>query len=175
MVARTYSPNRDEPAGLKTPRNQGDEGTRRRCLRATLRVRTAHKFNKMDYIGVIIEESLENKDVLKKIKILSTKIEPVTNKHKTPWLKQWTVHTIEISPDKAAKIAIEISKCLESAHNWYADFKNGELHFIIFRNKVFRIDRASKAQYDQAKKYGVSLGIPKYQVDFHPDIKQWKG
>jgi len=128
----------------------------------------------MNYIGVIIEESLENKDILKKIKILSTKIEKVTEKHKTPWLKKWTIHTVEINADKAAKIAVEISKCLESAHNWYADFKNGELHFIIFRNKVFRIDRASKEQYGEAKKYGISLGIPEYQVNFHTDIKEWK-
>ena len=112
----------------------------------------------MNYTGVIIEESLENKDILKKIKILSTKIEPVTKKHKTPWLKQWTLHTVEVSSDKAAKIAIEISKHLESAHNWYADFKNRELHFIIFRNKVFRIDRTNKEQYDQVKKYGISQG-----------------
>ena len=128
----------------------------------------------MNYTGIIIEESLENKDILKKIKILSTKIEPVTKKHRTPWLKQWTLYTVEINADKVAKIATEISKCLESAHNWYADFKNGELHFIVFRNKVFRIDKTSKEQYDQVKKYGISLGIPEYQVDFHPDIKQWK-
>lgn len=128
----------------------------------------------MNYTGVIIEESLENKEILKKIKILSTKVEPVVKKHKTPWLKQWTLHTVEINTNKAAKISKEISKCLESAHNWYADFKNDRLHFIIFRNKVFRVDITSKKEYDQAKKYGISLGIPEYQVDFHPDTKQWK-
>lgn len=26
-------------------------------------------------------------------------------------------------------------------------------------------------QYQKAKEYGVSLGIPEYQVDFSPDIK----
>ncbi len=128
----------------------------------------------MNYIGVIIEESLENKDVLKEVKILSTKVEPVVKKHKTPWLKQWTLHTVEVNADKAAKISVEISKCMESAHNWYADFKNDKLHFIVFRNKIFRIDRASKEQYNKAKNYGISLGIPEYQVDFHPDIKEWK-
>jgi len=42
----------------------------------------------MNYKGVIIEESLENKDVLKDIKISSTKVEEVTDEHKTPWIKQ---------------------------------------------------------------------------------------
>ena len=128
----------------------------------------------MNYRGIIIAESLENKDILKELKVLNKKIELVTEKHKTPWLKQWTICTVEINADKAAKIAIELSKSLESAHNWYADFKNDRLHFIVFRNKVFRIDVGSKEQYDQAKKYGISLGIPEYQVDFHPDTKEWK-
>ena len=51
----------------------------------------------MNYKGVIIEESLETKDVLERIKILSTKVEQVVDKHKTPWLKQWTMHTVEIA------------------------------------------------------------------------------
>ena len=128
----------------------------------------------MSYKGTIIEESLDKKDVLEHVKILSTKIEQVVDKHKTPWLKQWTLYNVEIGDDKAAKVADELSKSLESAHNWYADFKNSELHFIIFRNKVFRITRTNKAQYEEAKKYGISLGIPAYQVDFHPGIREWK-
>lgn len=50
----------------------------------------------MDYKGVIIEESLENKDVLDHVTIVSTKVEPVTTGHQTPWVKQWTLHTVEI-------------------------------------------------------------------------------
>ena len=41
-----------------------------------------------NYRGVIIEESLKNKEVLKKVQILETKVEEVTEKHKTPWIKQ---------------------------------------------------------------------------------------
>ena len=118
------------------------------------------------FIGVIIKESLEKKDVLEKVKILETKIKQVVAKHKTPWLDKWTVYTVEVGSDKAAKVADELSKSLESAHNWYADFKNDNFHFIIFRNKVFRIDLAGKEKYEKAKKYGLSLGIPEYQLDF---------
>ncbi len=127
------------------------------------------------FIGVLIEESLENKEVLKKVKILKTKIEKVTEKHHTPYLKQWTLHTVEVPENQADKIAEELSKSLDSKHGeWYADFKNDKTHFIIFRNKIFRIDRASKQQYAEATKYGISIGIPKYQVDFSPFIKKWK-
>ena len=127
----------------------------------------------MNYTGIIIEESLEDKEILEEVKILSTKVEPVTEKHKTPWLKKWTMHSVEVSADKVAKFSKELSECMVPAHSWYADYKNDRLHFIVFRNKVFRIDRANKKQYEEAKKYGISLGIPEYQVDFHPTEIEW--
>ena len=126
------------------------------------------------YKGVIIKESLENKGVLKKVKIISTKVERVTGKHKTPWVPQWTLHTVEIPADNAARIAEELSTSLDSRHPWYADFKTDTRHYIIFRNKIFFVDRRSKEQYDEASRYGISLGIPKYQVNFHPEVEKWK-
>ena len=128
----------------------------------------------MDYKGVIIEESLGNKDILKDVKILETKVEEVTKEHKTPWIKQWTLHTVEIPENQVKNVAEKISKALDSEHDWYADFKNDTHHYIIFRNKIFFVDKQSKEQYDEAKKYGISLGIPEYQVDFHPEVKEWE-
>ncbi len=127
-----------------------------------------------NYQGIIIEESLTSKEVLKSVKVISTKVEPVTKKHQTPWLSEWTLHTVEIPETEAQKIAHEISKSLESEHSWYANFKNATHYYIIFRDKVFYIDRKNKIQYDKAKLHGISLGIPEYQVDFHPDIAEWE-
>lgn len=124
----------------------------------------------MEYIGTIIEESLANKDVLADVVILSTEVEPVAPNHQTPWLTQWTLHKVEITEDQAQDIAEEISDSLDENHEWYADFKNERIHFIIFRNKIFKISRASKEEYLQAKKYGISLGIPEHQLDFSPEI-----
>ena len=103
-----------------------------------------------------------------------TKVEEVTEEHKTPWIKQWTLHTVEIPENQVKNVAEKISKALDSEHDWYADFKNDTHHYIIFRNKVFFVDKQSKEQYDEAKKYGISLGIPEYQVDFHPEVKEWE-
>ena len=122
--------------------------------------------------GVIIGESLESLSILEKIKIIDTEIEPVTEKHKTPWIKQWTLHTVEILEDQADEIAKELSEILDSEHNWYADFKNANFHYIIFRNKVFKVDRSKKQQYDNVTKYGVSLGTPDHQLDFSLQIKE---
>ncbi len=110
-----------------------------------------------NFIGVIIKESLANQDVLEKVKILETKVDKAN---------KWTLYTVEISPERAAKVASELSQCLESAHSWYADFKNDDLHFIIFRNKIFRIGRKSQKEYTEAKNYGLAQGIPAHQVNF---------
>lgn len=129
----------------------------------------------MDFKGVIIEESLKDKSVLNDVKILSTKIEPVTNKHKTPWVRQWTLHDVEIPAEKATEIAEKISKALDREHDWYADYKTDREHYVIYRDKVFHItNRSDKKQYDAATAYGISIGIPAYQVDFSPHITQWE-
>lgn len=127
-----------------------------------------------NFTGVIIEESLENKDVLQKVKIVKTKVEQVTEKHKTPWIKQWTLHTVEIIENQADEIAKELSQLLDSEHFWYADFKNDDFHYIIFSNKIFKVDRSKSEQYKEVTKYGLTLGIPDYQLGFSLHIKEWE-
>lgn len=125
--------------------------------------------------GVIIEESLENKAVLSDVKITETIIEPITPEHKTPHLKQWTLHTVEVPSDQIESIAKKLSQALDSKHNnWYADLKDEITHYIIFRNKVFKISRSKPEQYQAVTKYGVAIGIPDYQLDFSPDIETWE-
>ena len=129
----------------------------------------------MDFSGIIIEESLTDPTVLRDIMIVSTKTESVTPEHRTPWVKQWTMHTIEIPSDKAGAVAERISRALDAEHNWHADFKTETEHYIIYRDKVFHItDRSDAHQYDEATEYGISVGIPAYQVDFSPHLKQWE-
>jgi hypothetical protein len=127
----------------------------------------------MDFEGVIIEESLNDKSVLKSVKIISTKVEPVTEHHKTPWLKQWTLHTVTIPKSKADSVADSLSRALEPNY-WYVDFKNEVYHYIIFPNKIFKVERSEPEQYKQVTEYGLSLDIPDYQLDFSPTIKQWE-
>ena len=122
------------------------------------------------YRGVIIEESLVDKTILKKISIISTKVERVTDEHRTPWLAQWTLHTVEVPQRRAETVAQQLSVALDSQHSWYADYKNDTLHFIIFYGKVFCIERKSKAQYDAARRYGLAHGTPEYQLIEFPGI-----
>jgi len=127
-----------------------------------------------NFIGTIIGESLADQDFLTKVKIVKTDIEPTTPEHQTPWLHQWTLHTIEVSQPSAAKIAHELSLSLDEKHHWYADFKNDHHHYIVFSHKVFQVDRQHPEQYQPVVEYGKSLGIPEYQLDFSPDMAEWQ-
>lgn len=121
--------------------------------------------------GVIIEESLVDKSVLKRFPILETEVEQVTERFGTPWLTQWTLHTIEVPEAEMSGYATEVQRALDGArHNWYADFKTGTTHYIIFKNRIFVIDRTKREQYQEASDYGVSLGIPSHQVNFTADV-----
>jgi len=132
---------------------------------------TITKGNDMDYKGIIIEESLKDKTVLDSIIITDTKIEPVTEAHKTPWLKQWTLHTITIPANRAEKLAEQLSHCLNDNY-WYADYRNPTTHYIIFPGKVFRIDRTRQEQYEAVKAYGMSLGIPEHQLTWSAELQE---
>ena len=124
----------------------------------------------MNYSGVIIEESLGDKSVLDKVKVVGTNIEPVTAKHKTPWLHRWTLHTVEILEEDSEQIAQEISYSFDREHpHWYADYKNDHYHFIIYAGKVFKVDLHNPVLYKNARVYGISIGIPEHQVDFTPE------
>ncbi len=120
----------------------------------------------MNYTGVIIEECLDNLDVLKELTILSTEVEPVTERKRTPWVKQWTLHTVDIPEGKADRVANKISQDLDKVHSWYADYKNDEYHYIIYRGRIFKVDLSNPVLYRDAREYGISVGIPEYQVDF---------
>ncbi len=121
----------------------------------------------MNYKGVIIEESLKDISILKKISILKTRREKVTPKHNTPWLTQWTLHTILIHEEQVNIITTALSKTFDTNHSvWYCDFKNDKLHYIIFPNKVFKVNLKKPKSYKKAYEHGISLGIPEYQMQF---------
>ena len=86
----------------------------------------------LDYRSTIIEESLEDKSILSELRITKKRISQVTEKHKTPWIKQWTLDDVEIPGRKAEETAQALSRSLDSKHEWYADFKSGKYHYIIF-------------------------------------------
>lgn len=126
----------------------------------------------MNYTGTIIQESLTSELNLSQFcaTILKTEVEKVTKSHETPWLNQWTLITFTVPDENADELSEALSnKLLSSPSTWYADFKNEKSHYIIFPHKIFHIERTAE-EYRKVREYGLSQGIPEYQLDFSPDI-----
>jgi hypothetical protein len=119
------------------------------------------------YRGEIIEESLCDRSILNDARIVSAEIEAVTPGHRTPWLQQWTIDTVEIE-DKAIKAFVrKLQKSIETEHaSWFADFRGIQDHYIVFPGKIFFIDHRRNDTYTEAAAYGVALGIPRQQLGF---------
>ena len=123
----------------------------------------------MDYTGIIIEESLKDSSVLRAVQIVDTKTEQVTKEHNTPWLAHWTLHTVTVPANKAAMVAKWLSESL-GRNYWYVDYRNRTTHYIIFPDKVYKVDRNKPEQYEAVKAYGISLGIPEHQLTFSSEL-----
>ena len=120
----------------------------------------------MDYKGIIIEESLSNPNILEKLEIVHTAISNVTEKDETPWLDKWTMHTVLIKENEIDFYAEELSRLIDVKHcsNWYCDFRNEQFHYVVFRNKIFKLDRTNEQDYSNMREYAISLGLPEYQL-----------
>ncbi len=126
----------------------------------------------MEYKGVIIEESLRDMTILKELRLVSQEIEEVTERENTPWLSKWTLDTVEIPEEKIEEYAERLSQLIDTSHcnDWYCDFRNEKYHYVIFSNKVFQLDRASKQDYVEMQEYARELGLPEAQLPTFQDL-----
>lgn len=118
------------------------------------------------YSGVIIEESLANKQALEGLNIVKQEVEQVTEEHETPWLAQWTCDTVEIPEAEIEAVVQKLSAAIDTEHigNWYCDFKNNDWHYVVFSGKIFKIDRKKREAYDEMREYALSIGLPEHQL-----------
>ena len=82
----------------------------------------------------------------------------------TPWTLTWSKVDFSIKDedaDRAAKIFQEvIDPNPKHWPKWYVDFKNERTHYIVYRNKIFKVNRSNKINYKPAFDHGLALGIP---------------
>jgi hypothetical protein len=126
----------------------------------------------MNYRGIIIEESLKNPSLVKELatqgllSIANQEVEKVEEAHETPWLEQWTCDEVEISEDKIEEAVQLLSQSIDTEHigNWYCDFKNTDIHYVVFSNKIFKINRKSREDYSAMREYALGIGLPEHQL-----------
>jgi hypothetical protein len=80
-------------------------------------------------------------------------------------LNAWTVLDFEADDDEEADaLSQTLAANLEATEGWYADFRAGEDHVVVFAGKVFRYGRGDAAGRAEAQAYGCSVGVPEHQL-----------
>jgi len=108
------------------------------------------------YLGTIIEESLEDSRVLNNFNILNVRI---TNEDNPT--ERWHLCKVEATPEQLQKLSSVLKP-----ERWYAHFWSGDEMIVIFRDKTFTQKVDDKSTWEPAIQYGLSVGIPKEQLDF---------
>lgn len=110
--------------------------------------------------AIIIEESLANKEILEKHRILRTKFLPPP--------VSWRLHIVELYGTLDETIA-EIQYSMVSDKPFYFHiYDEGETLIVVFKNNYFTLDPNNKITWMEAKLYGSKLNIPAEQLDFYP-------
>ncbi len=99
------------------------------------------------YTGCIIDESIKDKSILGEFTILETRNDGGIS---------YIVEADEIGIESTV-LKLQVSMTDEKC--WYADLKTFDFHYIIYNDKIFKVNRDFPEQYEEAKEYGIKRGI----------------
>ena len=105
--------------------------------------------------GVIVENSLADKSILKRLHIEKS------------WQDgDWTLHAVQIKKDLVQEVASALSDGPWYTHFWEAG--KDEI-LVVFKDKIITIHSKDTSTWESAIAYGKSIGIPEEQLDFPID------
>lgn len=107
------------------------------------------------YKGLVVENSLADAKVLRKVKVDTTY-----------QLGDWTLHEIRTTEDELPRFQSYLN-----GGPWYIHFweEGGDEVRVLFKERMFAIRYSDKSTWRDAVKYGQSIGIPLNQLDFSID------
>ena len=79
---------------------------------------------------------------------------------------EWSMIDFRGPDESADRFAKQISAALDPEHHWYADFRIGSDHVVIFPGRIFRYRTGDPGGHERAVQYGLELGIPAAQLDW---------
>ena len=106
----------------------------------------------MKYSGCIIEESLKDKSIINEFNITEE-----MNDGGIIWI-------VEIDESKIDDIVPRLQTAMTDEPIWYCDLKCEDYHYIIYNDKIFKVNRNIPEQYEETRKYGLKRGIPSEQL-----------
>jgi hypothetical protein len=78
----------------------------------------------------------------------------------------WTLLDVEAPDAAATRLAEVLAAALVDGQGWYADFRVGGDHVIVFPGRVFRYTMGDEAGRRAAVEHGRAAGVPEHQLDW---------
>jgi hypothetical protein len=78
----------------------------------------------------------------------------------------WTFLDFEAPDARADQLAQTLAEALEPTTGWYADFRVGADHVVVFARRVFRYRIGDQPARDEAVAWGRAAGTPEHQLDW---------
>lgn len=121
----------------------------------------------MTWKGVIIKESLEDKNLLDMTVTVSSRktfLEAEEDKGEMHF------HSVEVSDDKKDEFVEKAKTAVKQG--WYIHVVKNITMVVIFRNRAFEFTENEKDKLEEARGYGLSVGILREQMDFENLIEK---
>ena len=109
----------------------------------------------MKYVGIIVEESLDDNRIMNNYEI--SKI-CITGHEKRE--DRWHMYEVILTKDEMTELSKHI------VNGWYMHFWRERNVIAVFRDKQFEFIYDEKETWTEVISYGRSLGIPEIQLDF---------
>ena len=104
------------------------------------------------YKGTIIENSLEDKNILKDLKVT-----------KNYQIEDWILDDVLVTEEQIKNLGKYMNDGPWYMHFWQ---KGNDKVKVVFKDKIFMIDYSDKNTWNEAISHGKSRGISEEQLDF---------
>ncbi len=111
--------------------------------------------------GVIIKESLNDKSLLSLVSIIDSKETTLEKENERGIL---TFYSVEIDDSNFNEFIEIAQKSIKNA--FYIHICQNNEMVVIFNNKVFKFSADNLGKLNEAREYGISVGILKEQMPF---------
>lgn len=111
--------------------------------------------------GVLIEESVEDPAVLKNFHLIGSADSTLEGEEERGVFHFHRVQVDDMHLDEVLKL---IAKYIKSG--WYFHLVGGDSMKIVFKDKIFEVERGNKIMFEVVRQYGENQGIKDEQMEF---------
>ena len=121
----------------------------------------------MAWKGVVIEESLKDRSLLRMARIVRTRKDTLEGEDERG---EMTLHYIEVDDRDKEKFLEKAKSAIKDA--WYLHICKDGTMAVVFRGRVFEFTAREPGKIREAEDYGESMGILREQMNFRGMIDE---